>query len=303
MDYVTVEDCPLCHSRKKGIYYHGTNKNTESKAFDKNIYACTSSGYGRFPDILQCLDCHMIYSSKRPTPDALKDMYTQVEDNLYLQEEAGRVKTFGAALDDLNRFCPKRGKLFEIGSYTGVYLEVAKSKGWAVCGAEFSSWARQVALQKRSLKLLSSADDLPKEENGTYDAVVLWDVIEHVSDPNALINRAAELLKEGGVIGVSTMVLDSVSAKMMRQKYPFLMEMHLLYFTRKTLEGILKNYGFDICAYQRHKRYVSLAYLLGKFPGLSSLLKHPRIGTMLQKRFMRLSVGVRDVYARKRVAV
>ncbi len=299
MDYVTVDHCPMCHSKKSSIYYKGTSTVT-TKAVDASVYACTSSGYGRFPDILKCSDCHLMYSSRRPTPKALQDIYTQVEDNLYLQEEAGRLKTFGVAIDDLNRFCPKRGKLFEIGSYTGVYLEIAKKKGWDVEGAEFSAWARQIALQKRGLKLLASTDELPKEKNGTYDAVVLWDVIEHVSDPNALIKKAADLLKSGGVIGVSTMVLDSVSAKLMRKKYPFLMEMHLLYFTRKTLEGILKNHGFEICAYQRHKRYVSLSYLFGKFPGLSLLIKHPKINSMLQQRFMRLSVGVRDVYARKK---
>lgn len=300
MNYVIVKDCPLCHSTKKDIFYKGTNINSEDKALDVSSYACTSSGYGRFPDIFQCEECDLIYSSKRPTPESLEDIYSKVEDELYLREEAGRVKTFQAALKDLNSFCPQRGKIFEIGSYTGVYLELARKAGWECQGAEFSAWARKVALEKRGVSLFSSIDEMSPIEKGTFDALVLWDVIEHVADPNTLVAKASELLKDGGVIGVSTMVLDSISAKFMKKKYPFLMEMHLLYFTRKTLENMLTLHGFEILSYRRHKRYVSLAYVAGKLPLVSFFLKYPAVKKVLQDHFICLSLGVRDIYARKK---
>lgn len=299
MHDTSVQQCPLCQSPKRKLYFKGTQGEKPHGAFEYANYACTSCGYGKHPDIVQCLQCQLIYSSKRPSENALKDIYSQVEDETYLKEEQGRVKTFTKALDDLQEYCPSKGKMFEFGSYVGVYVELAKQRGWDIVGSELSSWARGKAKEKRDITLLSSVDDLPNSAQGTFDSVVLWDVIEHVADPVDMIQTSAKLLKKGGVLGLSTMVLDSLSARLMKKKYPFLMEMHLIYFTRKTLYKILERAGFEVVSYKRHKRFVSLAYLFSRWPQTFGLLQRPTIKRFLHNRFLSLSAGVRDVYARK----
>ena len=74
----------------------------------------------------------------------------------------------------------EKGKLFEFGAYTGVYLELARAQGWQVSGAELSRWARSIAGTRRKIDLFASTQELAPQERGTFDAVVLWDVIEHV---------------------------------------------------------------------------------------------------------------------------
>jgi SAM-dependent methyltransferase len=300
MEPTVVTKCPLCQSTNRRVLYKGTNQPGSKGMFEPSTYLCTSSGYGRFPDIMACLDCSLYYLSERPPAKTLEAMYSGIEDQTYLKEEAGRIKTFGEAMKDLNKYCPSKGKMFEFGSYTGVYLELAQKQGWTVMGGEFSTWARGIALNHRGIKLVHSDDDLPPSLKGDFDAVVMWDVIEHVTDPVDMIDRAARLLKKGGVIGLSTMVLDSLSARILKDKYPFLMEMHMIYFTEKTLLGLLKSRGFEILECKRHARYVSAAYMFNKIPALTKLTQHPVIGPFLHKNFVKLSVGLRDVYARKK---
>src|SRR3990167_1244745 len=92
MEYEHIEACPLCHSHSRDVYYKATRHDHGNGDIDRSVYACTSSGYGRYPDIVQCRDCQLIYLSLHPSAQSLEDIYKAVEDDTYLQEAAGRVK-------------------------------------------------------------------------------------------------------------------------------------------------------------------------------------------------------------------
>jgi hypothetical protein len=114
-----------------------------------------------------------------------------------------------------------------------------------------------------------------------------------------MIKDAAALIKPGGLLGLSTMMLDSLSARLLKEKYPFLMEMHLVYFTRYTMINLLKKCGFEVLVYKRHARYVSFLYMLSRIKSMAVVYKNPWLANVLKQHFVRLSVGVRDIYARK----
>ena len=302
MTFVTVDTCPVCASRDRDLLYPGTAGDHRKAKFDPARYLCTASDYALYYDIFKCRGCSLIYAGIKVPDGALEKVYGDVEDGVYLAEEKGREKTFRSMLKEIARHCPGRGKMFEIGSYTGVYLDLARRDGWEVTGAEFSTWARRVAREKRGLELLSRAEDVPPSGKGMFDAVVMWDVIEHAGCPQELVRKAHELLKPGGVLGLSTIVLDSISARALKHRYPFLMEMHLVYFTSKTLCRLLEDQGFKVVSLRRHRRFVSVMYLLNKVPVLAFLKKAPVLSRALRKVFFKVSVGLRDVYAVKKAA-
>ena len=299
MKYLIVEDCPVCHSRNKDLYYKGTAGDHTLKDMGFENYACTASSYGIYFDLMKCRDCALIYAGIHPSQKHLEEAYAHIEDPLYLEGEEGRVKTFQRALKDLDRFCPGQGRMFEFGSYTGVFLELAKDDGWTIDGVELSHWARDIALKKRGINLRASIEPMTGSQRGAYDSVVIWDVIEHAADPVKVIQQAGELLKPGGVLGLSTIVLDSLSARLMKKRYPFLMEMHIIYFTRKTLVALLEQAGFEILEYKKHARFVSWWYLFTRSKYLKFLHSNPYFTKVFKKCFVQLSMGLRDVYARK----
>lgn len=295
-----VESCPLCGSRDRRIVYKGTLGPADIRDPHPDNYACTASSLAMYGDLFRCEACGLIYAGFQPSERRLGLLYQQVVDRVYEQEEEGRCRTFAKAVGDLTVLCPAKGRLCDIGCYTGVFLELARERGWDVYGLELSDWARAIARDRRNLRCFASFAEMKNLGNAFLDAVVMWDVIEHVPHPRQLVTQAGGLLKPGGVLGLSTIVLDSLSARILGRRYPFLMEMHLVYFTRKTLVRLLEECGFDVVAYRRHRRYVSVAYVLGKFAVFRPLKKVEPLWRRMGQCFFSSSVGLRDVYARKR---
>jgi hypothetical protein len=102
----------------------------------------------------------------------------------------------------------------------------------------------------------------------SYDVLTLWDVIEHVTDPLAEIQRAHRLLKPGGLLAAHTMDIDSLFARLMGARWPWLMEMHIYFFSRRTLTALLEKAGFKVIRAAPQGRYLRLGYFATRVGGL-----------------------------------
>ena len=87
--------------------------------------------------------------------------------------------------------------------------------------------------------------DLP-EARGVFEAVTLWDVVEHVPDPKGLIAQARERLAEGGGIALSVPNVASLAAWAGRERWPMFGDEHLTYFTPETIRKMVKFAGFEV---------------------------------------------------------
>ena len=295
----TVDQCPLCGCEEKHRVYRGTLERGAEKVFSVQDYSCTGAGLAKYSDIVACDQCGVLYLKTKPSEEMLNRLYSDVIDAVYLEEEEGRRKTFKGLVSDLNSLPGQRGRLFEVGAYTGLFLELARRSGWEVHGLELSRWGRKVAKERRGLDLLTSLDELTRFPQGYFEAVVMLDVIEHLSDPGDMIDSISRVLKKGGILVLSTIMLDSLSARVLGSKYPFLMLMHLVYFNKKTMSDFLERHGFDVIYFKKHRRYVSFKYLFEKVGFLSKIMGGSAIGRFLAKQYFVSSVGIRDVYARK----
>ena len=95
--------------------------------------------------------------------------------------------------------------------------------------------------------------------------IVSWDVLEHVDNPSSFIRDAASLLSSGGVFAFSTIDIHSWFPRLMGRKWPWIMEMHLYYFTQKVLEEMLAKHGLKLIHVGDYRHYASLRYLFQKF--------------------------------------
>jgi len=80
-----------------------------------------------------------------------------------------------------------------VGAHVGVFVEVAQDCGWDAYGLEPSRWAVQEG-ERRGLNMIQGglADaELPSD---SFDAVTMWDVVEHLIDPMSDIREVARLL-------------------------------------------------------------------------------------------------------------
>jgi 2-polyprenyl-3-methyl-5-hydroxy-6-metoxy-1,4-benzoquinol methylase len=269
LEYVT---CNLCGSTESTIRFPDTLtaslNGTEWRAF-----CCTHPGYGVHPPIVTCDRCGYVYANPRVKIETIRENYAMVEDPLYLRERPAREVTFRHHLKHLERYTgPAAGRrLLDVGAYIGVFVEVARDAGWESWGVEPSAWGVKVA-QERGLNMVRGAleeADLPAE---SFDALTMWDVIEHLPDPLEGLREACRILKPGGWIAVHTMDIDSLLARLMGARWPWLMEMHIHYFSRRTLAAMLARAGFEVASVKPEGRYLNVGYLTTRLRAYSPLI-------------------------------
>jgi 2-polyprenyl-3-methyl-5-hydroxy-6-metoxy-1,4-benzoquinol methylase len=234
---------------------------------------------------VQCKNCGLVYTNPRIDGSQILDSYEAVEDSLYLQERDGRVLTFERHLRPLEKLKAPPGKLLDVGAYTGVFVEIAAQHGWEAWGVEPSHWAVEQA-HAQGLRMIEGTLASPELADCSFDVVTMWDVIEHVTDPAREIQAAYRLLKPGGMIVVHTMDIDSLFARVMGQRWPWLMEMHIYYFSHRTLSAMLTKAGFQVLRAEPQGRYLRLGYFATRVSGFS-----PFLGRKLARVFQTLRLS------------
>jgi len=199
--------------------------------------------------------------------------YEMAVDKTYLEEREGRVLTFRRNLQPLTKMMPAPGncRLLDVGCHIGVFLEIAREQGWEVWGVEPSSWA---AKQARDRGLEVSIGTLKEAQfpSNFFDVVTMWDVIEHLTDPLGSLEEVNRILVPGGIICIHTINIESPFARLMGPRWPWLMEMHLYYFSPQTLSQMLEKAGFRLVQTFTQGRYLRLGYLLSRLEPYSRLL-------------------------------
>ena len=263
--------CNLCGADDWHLRFPGTTAAPGLPEVD--IFRCTSPAYGSHPQIVECNRCGLVYANPQWSPDELVAAYTAVEDDLYLQERAGRELTFEKHLLDLEKFTgPADGRhLLDVGAYIGVFVDIARKHGWHAEGIEPSDWAVARA-QQDGLPVYQGTQFSPVLVDRKFDVITMWDVIEHVTDPAGELRQAYHLLNNGGWLAVHTMDISSFTARLMGHRWPWLMDMHIYYFSQATLAAMLHRCGFEVTWSGVQGRFLRLGYVASRLGGINDAL-------------------------------
>jgi 2-polyprenyl-3-methyl-5-hydroxy-6-metoxy-1,4-benzoquinol methylase len=216
-------------------------------------------------DIYVCRDCGLARSRPPVALEDIEDLYREVEDPEYFASELERRSAFRAALARLENIDPRgpRGKLLEIGSSVGLFLDEARRAGWDAFGIEPSRWAAESA-RARGLSVFNGTLEEFVLDGGLFDVVVSWDVWEHLEDPVAAMRRAYELLRPGGLFVFTTVNLGGLGRRLFRGRWPWFMRMHLHYFTRESLTRLVRSSGFELLSTSTEAKTLKLGYVLDR---------------------------------------
>ena len=149
-----------------------------------------------------CTTCHARFVYPPPAPAELERRYESEHragkwraffDQVPESEAARRAK----ALSDL---LSAPGRVLDVGCGDGRFLDAAKREGWETVGLEVSETAARTVVAEHPVLVgpLSAFQVGPR-----FDAVTLWDVLEHVPDPTTMVREASRLLKPGGVVAMT----------------------------------------------------------------------------------------------------
>jgi 2-polyprenyl-3-methyl-5-hydroxy-6-metoxy-1,4-benzoquinol methylase len=261
--------CTVCQGRSVSIRFSGKGRGQASP----EAYRCTAFGHRQHRAIWRCRECGLLFQFPVPSAADLEATYRAVEDPLYLAERENRYRTFRRVVAGIGPGAGRR--LLDVGAYCGYFLDVAREAGFAAEGLELSAWAARHA---RGLGFAVHERTMAEHARGgaRYDVVTAWDVVEHLCDPRAELAAAFSLLSPGGELRLSTIDAGSLAARILGSRWPWLMDMHLVYFDRRNVRAMLEGAGFRVTEIRDYTHTVSLGYLLDKlaasFPAASSAL-------------------------------
>jgi len=222
--------------------------------------------------VVRCADCHFLFLHPQPSDEVLRRIYTETyflgatDEGMRAQVAALKTATAGLYLDQLARHGICGGRLLEVGCGDGYLLAAAERRGFEVVGVEYSEHAAQRAragLTRGQVLVGELAQvDLPSE---SFDVCILADVIEHVRDPRSFLTTVRERLKPGGCLLIATPTTDSWSARLMRKRWMEFKTEHMSYFSRRTLESLLSQTGFQSSQFFTGYKMISLHYVKAHF--------------------------------------
>jgi 2-polyprenyl-3-methyl-5-hydroxy-6-metoxy-1,4-benzoquinol methylase len=274
-DYQNTVSCALCHSDSYRVLYTACFS-PEANA-DKILEKFRLHGGDILLDqVVQCTRCGLVYINPRLHNDVIVQDYKDAAiigyKEQFVSQNKGREIAFTRSIQFINKLYPDRGKLLDIGTAAGTFLAVAQKYGWSVCGCEPNEWFCTWAKKHYGIHIDQGTVFQQHYPESTFDIITLWDVIEHVPDPRALLAHCFALLKPGGLLIFTYPDIGSWIARLMGRHWVFLMSVHLYYFTRKTVARLLQSIGFSILKSSPHLQTLQLGYIVYRMHTHSRIL-------------------------------
>ena len=207
---------------------------------------------------LTCDTCHLVFMSPLPDAKELIGNFYSEESGYHsvvardVKEIKKYSKKFTKVIDGLIRF-NIRGNLLDVGCANGEFLSLAKKHGFNVQGIEVNDHTATIAASN-GLPVFRGTLEEARFENNSFSAIYLGDVIEHVTDPVALLKECKRILKKEGVIVISTPNMDCFWVLATRYicrwlKFPWsvlLPPYHLYLFSQANMKTLLRTFNFEV---------------------------------------------------------
>ena len=148
-----------------------------------------------------------------------------------------------------------KGNYLDVGFGLGMHLYIAQKLGYQVYGTELDKDCIDFVHPYLLASQLYNGDLLSATyENNQFDIVNICHVIEHLIDPNSYLLELNRIVKNGGVIIVSTPNIGALAYQIFRGinflnfKIPLIVDglEHTVVFNQKNLRVAIENYGFEI---------------------------------------------------------
>lgn len=202
-------------------------------------------------------------------------------DSAYFSEAAGaggsqhpEIEIYECALAQLAvqkapRADGARGKVLDVGCGNGAFLKRAAVAGWTPTGVELSRDLAAIARKSAAVEIIEGDFATAAVPHARYDAITMWDFLEHVVDPVTTLERARHLLAPGGVLVVFTIDSSSLFNWVGASTYRATRgawtkpcellydERHCFFFTGATLSSLVGRTGFRITGRRAFRAHLS----------------------------------------------
>ena len=235
--------------------------------------------------MLFCEECELGFLDPTPTRAELHSLYRNaayfegdddaVGYSRYQAAERSHRRTFRSKLRLLQRIGEPKS-LLEVGCGPGLLLDECARAGiaWSV-GLDLNGAALERARQRSGARVVRGEVDCIAP-GAAFDAVAMLDVLEHMTDPVALLENLRACLVPRGLLLLMTPNLNSWLARISGPRWvSFKFPEHVLYYTPESLRSVLRRAGFEVVALRSAYQYATLGLVLERASRVAPRLLGP----------------------------
>lgn len=259
-EFETVSACPLCA---------GTQFRT---IFKKSIRSVPL-------EFVSCVACQLTFQNPRLTREALARYFSsttflrdsaaadyKLDENLgyhdYDEWDASYKSTATLRLERILRYKTPPGRLLEIGTATGSFLDVARRYGFTVRGLDLSRTFAEIARSRYGLDIDGDfIEEAPLPESH-YDVVCAFGGIACWRDPVRGLRNIRHSLAPGGVFVLNYPDVDGLVGRLFGDRYPEFNHASLTIFSTRTMKECLKAAGLRLVFAENERQYASVSRIV-----------------------------------------
>lgn len=207
---------------------------------------------------VRCTACSLVYENPRLSDEELVEFYSKKSyfikeeedtgtsgyENYFAQCTTGLLEEY---FDLVQRYANvRRGKLCDVGCGPGGLLKIARERGWEATGVEISSWAVQEG-RKAGLDIYQGSLLDARFSADSFDAVSMFDVLEHLASPREYLQEIHRILKPGGLLLIETPNVDGFFVRYVYRQNADLVKprAHICLYGPTSARLLLEPFGFS----------------------------------------------------------
>ena len=199
--------------------------------------------------VVRCPSCGFLYRNPGIKPERLGDLYAKKYSRFlkghYSDTRPRRYRLVMDAFDPV--FADGSGRrVLDFGCGTGLFLQVARERGFETYGVDLSEDSIAEARKHPSgaNAYFGAPQDVPEIAAGGFDAVTMWSVLAHLATPVEDLALMRRLLNDDGVLLILTVNAGSLLLKARRGYWSGWTPNHLKVYSPHTLPRLLERAGF-----------------------------------------------------------
>ena len=232
--------CPVCKTGSIAEIFSAKDNTVSQKMFS----------------VWQCNACTARFTQDVPEQDAIGSYYASENYISHSDTKEGfinklyhavRRKTLASKMQLIQTETGKqRGNILDVGCGTGAFLHTMQQAGWNSTGLEPDETARAKAGSLYQVNTLPSPE-IFNLAAGSFDAITMWHVLEHVHQLHEYVAQLKKLLTEKGKLFIAVPNYTSNDAQVYKENWAaYDVPRHLYHFSPQSMKILMKMHGLQV---------------------------------------------------------